>query len=197
MVDFNNIKLRTSRELSMYIVELFDIDIISFDNAILYGVNTDEYCKSTNRPKISCGLTLYRNQYYFFEQCLTDRVSAYGLNTYSYYVYCVRSETAKKMIETKVYNLWMLKFESMYYHCGFYKMLDYYSDERYFYESKIEDDIMFIPYGTSPYGMKEDITISEYFCGWHKEYKDSELIINNSLLRSIKLKKLDMVLSRL
>lgn len=96
MIDFYDIKIVRSTELKEYVVELFDVDVISFDNAILYDLNSDDYCRTTNSPKISCGLVLYRNQYYFFEQCLTDKMSAYGLNTYSYYVYCVRSETAKK-----------------------------------------------------------------------------------------------------
>lgn len=112
-----------------------------------------------------------------------------------YIVFVVKQQ--KKMIESKVYNLWLIKFESMYYYGGIYKILNNYSEKRYFYESKIEDDKMIIPYGLSPSGMKDGITISDYFCGWYKEYKDSELKINNSLLRNIKLKKLEMIGSRL
>ena len=149
MLDFYNTKINADKTLKEQVIETFNIDVISDKNALLYSNNSDDYINVTNSPKINCGMTLYKGKYYFFEQCLTDRLPVYSYS-YSYYVYPIRNELAENILKTNKINIWLIKFESLYYYGGFYKNVNIYGVHTYFFKSILEDGIMTIPYSISP-----------------------------------------------
>lgn len=157
--------------------------------SVYINCNDKEYMKILFYPEIENGLTLYNGQYYFFDQCLTDRLSKYTAS-YSYYVYPVRNELAEEMIKNNKYNTWLMKYESFYYYGGHYKTTNICGINNYFYPCKFENDAIITPYKTSSTNLKENMTITDFFIEYYKHYKEQEIEKNRNLILRIKIQKL-------
>lgn len=188
-MNFKSTQLYTSKELDVKISTQLDFPIINEDNAIVAEIRDDDYSNQFNIPNIYSGLIKHENNYYFFDHSIVDKLNNYSKSPcHSYSIHQITSNLAERIIRGENFNIWEIKFESLY-HFGHYfislKSGSYCTS--YKYSSKLENNKLTIPYRTSPSDLIQGQTIGEYLekhYGIYGNSKGKVLELNKSNYRS-------------
>lgn len=191
---YNDIKVSTDKDLDKGKITSIDFDIINHDNAIMYKYfdkSLGYIDQETYGDKIHSGITKDKDRYFFFEHSIINKPSSIFTKNdkswHSYHIYQITKELFEEIIKDNTFNIWNVKFNSLY-HFGEYILSirrGSYVENLVFY-SKLEDDTLTIPYGTSPSDMSRSNTktIGE-FLKWQSGFYPNvnDLKLNKSVFR--------------
>lgn len=167
-----------------------DIPIIDMDNAFIYDIIGEDYGKAFKLSEINSGITYYKGQYYFFDHNIIKTPKTYYNEQgycHSYNIFPITSDIAKKVIEDKSVTFWELYFNchvNYNHHYVSVRTGGYTYTEMW--KSYHSDGNLYVVYNVSPSGLKEGITIGEFFERHYKEYPNSAkgMALNQSTLRN-------------
>jgi hypothetical protein len=187
-------------------VELFDISIINYDNALLRFEQDIDYRKTFRLPIINAGITFHNDKYYFFDHNIVETPKSFSkVDVHAYNIYQISPKLVFKILKNFThepfmdigrvykYNSWELIFDNWINYGINYTHIkkDNYIDIKC-YTTKIVDNYLISCYGRCPADYlrsleKENISI-EYFLESCKS--NSEFILNKNLYRETILKSL-------
>jgi len=170
-----------------------DCPLITFDNAIVYDLQSKEYQKTFKLPDIREGLILDNGKYFFFFHNIvsTPHHNYIGDPIQSWDIYQITTEFTAKIIADKKLHKWDVVFDT-WINVGYF--YNYVSKGKYIdikkYSTYIERDTLYGPYGFKPSGMNDGEDIEDFLQRNRLKYSGSKLEINRPVLRDILIKSL-------
>lgn len=172
------------------------IDVITDDTALALLKHDDQhYTSRLNVSDIKTGLTKQDNQYYYFDRDIVNTPKNYSSRysnskNFAYKVFPVTDDIADRIINEEFVSIWEVFFNSFVNYQVIYLMVrDYDTTQLYKYIGYIDGDKLTIPHGVSPYDMRDNQTIAEFFYQNERKYNET-LPLNIPVIREMKLKQL-------
>jgi hypothetical protein len=168
-----------------------DCPLITYNNAIVYDLQSKDYQKSFKVPDIREGLILDNGKYFFFFHNFHNIVSTphsnyVGVPLRSWDIYQITTELAAKIIVDEKVHKWDVVFDTWINVGHFY---NYVSKGKYIdikkYPTYIVGDTLYGPYGFKPSEMGDGENIEKFLYKNKLKYNGQTLLLNKTLMRDM------------
>ena len=165
-----------------------DCPLITFDNVIVYDLQSKDYQKSFKVPDIREGLILDNGKYFFFFHNIvsTPHHNYIGDPIQSWDIYQITTELANKIIDNEKVHKWDVVFDT-WINVGYF--YNYVSKGKYIdirkYSTYIEGDTLYGPYGFKPSEMADNENIEKFLYKNKLKYNGQPLTINKMVMRDM------------